>query len=226
MKIGIIGAMKIEVESLADMLDDRIDTTISGVTFHEGKLMGRDVVLAVSGVGKVFAAVCAQTMIIKFGAQAIINTGVAGGLDERLSICDAVVADFVVEHDMDTTPLGDPPGLLSGINIVDIPCDKVIGDSLEKSLEGINYIRGKIASGDVFVANDTKKDYIKKTFGAVACEMEGAAIGHVCFINNVPFGVLRTISDGGDGMDYMTFAGIAAEKGKETILKFLEIYGG
>jgi adenosylhomocysteine nucleosidase len=103
--------MKIEVESLADMLDDRIDTTISGVTFHEGKLMGRDVVLAVSGVGKVFAAVCAQTMIIKFGAQAIINTGVAGGLDERLSICDAVVADFVVEHDMDTTPLGDPPGL-------------------------------------------------------------------------------------------------------------------
>jgi adenosylhomocysteine nucleosidase len=226
MKIGIIGAMKIEVESLADMLDDRIDTTISGVTFHEGKLMGRDVVLAVSGVGKVFAAVCAQTMIIKFGAQAIINTGVAGGLDERLSICDAVVADFVVEHDMDTTPLGDPPGLLSGINIVDIPCDKAIGDALEKSLEGTNYIRGKIASGDVFVAEDAKKDYIKKTFGAVACEMEGAAIGHVCFINNVPFGVLRTISDGGDGMDYMTFAGIAAEKGKETILKFLEIYGG
>jgi adenosylhomocysteine nucleosidase len=218
--------MKIEVESLADMLDDRIDTTISGVTFHEGKLMGRDVVLAVSGVGKVFAAVCAQTMIIKFGAQAIINTGVAGGLDERLSICDAVVADFVVEHDMDTTPLGDPPGLLSGINIVDIPCDKAIGDALEKSLEGTKYIRGKIASGDVFVAEDAKKDYIKKTFGAVACEMEGAAIGHVCFINNVPFGVLRTISDGGDGMDYMTFAGIAAEKGKETILKFLEIYGG
>lgn len=218
--------MKIEVESLADMLDDRIDTTISGVTFHEGKLMGRDVVLAVSGVGKVFAAVCAQTMIIKFGAQAIINTGVAGGLDERLSICDAVVADFVVEHDMDTTPLGDPPGLLSGINIVDIPCDKAIGDALEKSLEGTNYILGKIASGDVFVAEDAKKDYIKKTFDAVACEMEGAAIGHVCFINNVPFGVLRTISDGGDGMDYMTFAGIAAEKGKETILKFLEIYGG
>lgn len=218
--------MKIEVESLADMLCDRIDTTISGVTFHEGKLMGRDVVLAVSGVGKVFAAVCAQTMIIKFGAQAIINTGVAGGLDERLSICDAVVADFVVEHDMDTTPLGDPPGLLSGINIVDIPCDKAIGDALEKSLDGTNYIRGKIASGDVFVADDAKKDYIKKTFGAVACEMEGAAIGHVCFINNVPFGVLRTISDGGDGMDYMTFAGIAAEKGKETILKFLEIYGG
>lgn len=226
MKIGIIGAMKIEVESLADMLDDRIDTTISGVTFHEGKLMGRDVVLAVSGVGKVFAAVCAQTMIIKFGAQAIINTGVAGGLDERLSICDAVVADFVVEHDMDTTPLGDPPGLLSGINIVDIPCDKAIGDALEKSLEGTNYIRGKIASGDVFVADDTKKEYIKKTFGAVACEMEGAAIGHVSYINGVPFGVLRTISDGGDGMDYMTFAGIAAEKGKETILKFLEIYGG
>ena len=91
-KIGIIGAMRIEVESLADMLENRCDTVCSGITYHEGRLHGTDVVLAVCGVGKVFAAVCAQTMIIKYNADLIVNTGVAGGLDDRLHICDAVIA--------------------------------------------------------------------------------------------------------------------------------------
>ena len=85
-------------------------------------------------------------------------------------------------------------------------------------------MRGTIASGDVFVADEGKKLFIRENFGAIACEMEGAAIGHVCYINNIPFGVLRTISDGGDDMDYLTFAGIAAEKGKQIILEFLKEY--
>ena len=225
-KIGIIGAMKIEVESLADMLEDRRDSDYSGITFHEGRLCDADVVLAVCGVGKIFAAVCAQTMIIKYGVDVIINTGVAGGLDEGLHICDAVVAERVVQHDMDTSALGDPKGLLSGINKVYIDTDCHINDVLEKCVNGLNikHMRGTIASGDVFVADEGKKSFIRENFGAIACEMEGAAIGHVCYINNIPFGVLRTISDGGDDMDYLTFAGIAAEKGKQIILEFLKEY--
>lgn len=225
-KIGIIGAMKIEVESLANMLEERHDSICSGIIFHEGRLCGANVVLAVCGVGKVFAAVCAQTMIIKYGADVIINTGVAGGLDEGLHICDAVIAERVVQHDMDTSALGDPKGLLSGINVVYIDCDRLITNALEKCVIDlkIKYMRGTIASGDVFVADEEKKSFIRENFGALACEMEGAAIGHVCYINNIPFGVLRTISDGGCDMDYVTFAGIAADKGKQIILEFIKTY--
>lgn len=225
-KIGIIGAMKIEVESLAELLEDRRDSVCSGVCFYEGRLCGVDVVLAVCGVGKVFAAICAQTMIIKYGVDVIINTGVAGGLHPELKICDAVIAERVVQHDMDTSPLGDPFGLLSGINIVYIECDRNIVAALENSLSNIDthYLKGTIASGDVFVANEEKKNFIRHNFDAYACEMEGGAIGHVCYVNGIPFGVLRTISDGGDDMDFLAFAEVAAEKGKEIIIKFLQTY--
>ncbi len=225
-KIGIIGAMKIEVESLADMLEDRRDSVCSGITFHEGRLCGADVVLAVCGVGKVFASLCAQTMIIKYGANLIINTGVAGGLHPDLHICDAVVAERVVQHDMDTSPLGDPIGFISGIDLVYIGCDEGIVMALEKCVKqsNTNYLRATVASGDVFVANDAQKEFICKNFGASACEMEGAAIGQVCFVNGVPFGVLRIISDGGDDMDFVTFASLAAEKGKKIVLAFLNEY--
>lgn len=224
MKIGIIGAMRVEVESLASLLENRRETRVGGIDFWEGTLSGREVALAVCGVGKVFAAMCAQTMIACLGVTVIVNTGVAGALDSRLSICDAVVADAVCQHDMDTSAIGDPVGLISGINIVDIPCDIGVIEALEKSLGDTRFIRAKIASGDVFVGDDEKKNYIRDTFGAAACEMEGAAIGQVCYVNKIPFGVLRTISDSADGTDYMTFVGIAAEKGKEAILKFIDIY--
>ena len=225
-KIGIIGAMKIEIEALAEKLDDRRDSTFSGITFHEGRLCGHDVVLAVCGVGKVFAAICAQTMIIKFGVDAIINSGVAGGLDERLGICSAVVADKLVEHDMDTSPLGDPVGLVSGINKVFFEADRDMITALTKATEDYpdGVLVGTIASGDQFIADNTKKEWLKSTFDAVACEMEGAAIAHTAYVNNVPFAVFRTISDGGDGMDFVTFSKIAAERAQEVILKFLMLY--
>ena len=227
-KIGIIGAMKIEIEALADKLEDRLDTTVSGITFHEGRLCGREVVLAVCGVGKVFAAICAQTMILRFGATAIINSGVAGGLDSRLKICSAVIADKVVQHDMDTSALGDPVGLISGINKVYFEADREMIAALEKATDGYpdGVFFGIIASGDQFIAEDSKKEWLRSTFGAIACEMEGAAIAHAAHINNVPFAVFRTISDGGDGMDFVTFSKIAAERAQEIILKFIEAYNG
>lgn len=225
-KIGIIGAMKIEIEALAEKLDNRQDSTVSGITFHEGKLCGREVVLAVCGVGKVFAAICTQTMILKFGARAIVNSGVAGGLNSKLKICSAVIADKVVQHDMDTSALGDPVGMISGINKVYFEADSEMVSALTKATEGYpdGVFGGTIASGDQFIADSAKKEWLKTTFGAIACEMEGAAIGHTAYVNNVPFAVFRTISDGGDEMDFLTFSKIAAERAQEIILKFLQIY--
>ncbi len=224
MKIGIIGAMKVEADSFRALLENRRDTYISNICFSEGILASRDVVIAVSGVGKVFAAMCAQTMILKFGVDVIVNTGVAGALDDTLSVCDAVVADFVLQHDMDTTAIGDAPGLISGINIIDIPCDERVTDALEKSLGANRCIRAKIASGDIFVGDRAEKNRIREKFGAAACEMESGAIAQVCYVNEVPFGVLRVISDT-EAMEYAQFVGIAAECAKRSVLNFLEIYG-
>ena len=116
--IGIIGAMRVEMEALAASLENKKTEVVSDMEFHTGSLHGHDVVLAVCGVGKVFAAMCAQTMILRFGATKIINTGVAGTLSDKLSVCDIAVSDDVVQHDMDTSPLGDPVGLISRMRFV------------------------------------------------------------------------------------------------------------
>lgn len=225
-KIGIIGAMTNEIGSLSDMLEARRESVCSGITFYEGKLCGKEVVLAVCGVGKVFAAICAQTMVVKYGADVIVNTGVAGSLDKRIGILDAVVAADTVQHDMDTSPLGDPVGMISGINVINFKCDEKVVDVLRRSAEalGVKSFFGTIASGDAFVADDSQKKVIRERFDALACEMEGAAIGHAAYINGIPYGVLRIISDDCAGMDYMTFADSAAKLGREIILNFLKEY--
>lgn len=182
---------------------------------------------AVCGIGKVFAAMCAQTMILLYSPDRIINTGVAGSLSTKLNIGDIAVSDFVVEHDMDTSPLGDPVGMISGINIVDIPADGELADKICAAAEGVGGIRcvkGKIASGDCFVNSAKKKKYISETFGAIACEMEGAAIGHVCYVNKVPFCVIRAISDAADGsshMDYSKFTALAAKNSAAVMTELL-----
>ena len=223
--IGIIGAMQVETEGLiAEMTDTKTDT-VSGVKFTSGKLCGRDVVVATCGVGKVFAAICAEAMILRFGVTALLNTGVAGGLLPELEIGDVALADKVVQHDMNTTALGDPQGLLSGINIVEIDTSaKLLKPLCEATAElDFNGAVGTIASGDLFVAKASTKERIVSQFGAIACEMEGAAIGHVAFVNNVPFAVLRVISDGGDGMEFSAFVKIAADRSVKLTKKFLEL---
>lgn len=224
--IGIIGAMEIEVESIKSLLTDTVQENISGVEFVSGKLADTEVVVAKCGVGKVFAALCAEAMILRFKPDAIINTGVAGCLDPTLSIGDIVIADSVVQHDMDTSPLGDPIGMLSDINIVKIPADEKICRMLEKSTAdlGITHTVSTIASGDQFVADDETKRFITENFNAASCEMEGAAIGHVCYVNKVPFGVLRSMSDGADNgadMDFPAFTRLAAHNSTEVIKNFL-----
>ena len=215
--IGILGAMPPEVESILANLENKTSHSLSGTVYYTGNLKGTEVVVARCGVGKVCAAVCAQTMILKFGATALINTGVAGALDSALSIGDIVVAEDLVQHDVDTSPLGDPVGYISELKAVSMPTAPNLRSLAEQTAKKLSLSThlGRVASGDCFVASPEKKDYIKSTFSAMACEMEGGAMAQVCQMNGTPFLVLRAISDTADNraeMDYPTFVNMAAAK--------------
>ncbi len=224
MKIGVIGAMQMEVDNLKESMEDvRIDV-YSGVTYVSGTIYGREVVAAVCGIGKVFAAICAEAMILKFNVDHVINIGVAGTLCKELGVMDVAVADQVVQHDMNTSALGDPIGLLSGLNQIFLPSDEKMKTLLCECLQerGIKYRVGTIATGDLFLHKPTQKALLHERFGAIAGEMEGGSIGHVCYVNEVPFAILRSISDGeGGAMDYETFAERAALQSIDVVLDFI-----
>ena len=222
--IGIIGAMSAEVEALKAKIENGSTEKISGVEFVSGRLCGKDVVVAQCGIGKVFAAICAQTMIVKYAPDAVINTGVGGTLTKKLSVGDVAVSSAMVQHDMDTSALGDPVGLISGPNIIEIPADAALAEKISAIVRsmGINTVTGTIATGDQFIAKQETKDRIVETFGAIACEMEGAAIGQVCYVNKVPFAVIRAISDDADSGacdDYPTFAKTAAKNSAKAVIE-------
>ncbi|MBO7402966.1 MAG: 5'-methylthioadenosine/adenosylhomocysteine nucleosidase [Lachnospiraceae bacterium] len=224
--VGIIAAMKAEIDDLKSRITDPGTVEISGITYVYGRLGKYDVVAAQCGIGKVFAAVCAQTMILTFKPGRIINIGVGGSLTPELDIGDIAIAESCVQHDMDTSAVGDPVGLISGINIINIPGDKEIADELLKTAEGlgIKAKRGVIASGDCFVSSSAKKKYIADTFNAIVCEMEGAAIGHVCYINNMRYCVVRAVSDNGDedsGKDYVASLNKASAAALKLIYGYL-----
>lgn len=229
MKIGIIGAMNVEVQMLKDIMQNIDVASISGIEYYSGAISGVEVVVAQAGVGKVNAAICTEAMILKYNPSAIINIGVAGGLSPALKVGDIAIADTVVEHDMDTSALGDPIGFLSGINIINIPCAEWVTETLEqvaKKVNGINTVCGTIVSGDQFISSKEKKTELVNHFHAVAAEMEGASIGHVCYMNGVPFGVLRAISDSADDeadMSFNEFCEMAAKNSLKVILSFLEL---
>ncbi len=224
--IGLIGAMSIEVEGIRKKMTEKTEKTVSGVKFVSGKLCGQHVVTAVCGIGKVFAAICAEAMILNYNPEVIINTGVAGGISRELRIGDIAVGKKVVQHDMDTTPIGDPKGLLSGINKIYLDCDTEISNRISecaKSL-GFNTVFGTIATGDQFIASSEKREELERDFSAIAAEMEGGAIGHVCYVNGVKFAVLRAISDSANEAsvsDYPTFAKAAADGYIKIIEKFV-----
>lgn len=223
--IGIIGAMQAEVAALiADMAEPNTEI-ISGITFVSGRIEGRPVVVATCGIGKVFAAICAEAMILRYHPAMILNTGVAGTLSD-LTIGQIAIANQVVQHDMDTSPIGDPVGLLSGINKVYLPCNPDMVKTLTVCAASCGQTAkvGTIASGDQFVADSATKTRITAAFSAIACEMEGAAIGHVCYVNDLPFCVVRAISDGGDeaaNTDYPTFLAKAAKASYQVVKAFL-----
>ena len=227
--IGIIGALENEVESIIGELKNKKTETVSGITFHTGELFDKQVVVARCGVGKVFAAICAEAMIIKYSPSLIVNTGVGGALAHGLQSADMVIADKLCQHDMDTSFLGDPVGLISGINVIYFETDKKAVNILKESCEKL-FLRsfvGTVASGDKFIASVEQKREIVKNFSAIACEMEGAAIAQTAYVNQVPFVVIRAISDSADGnasMDYSTFMPIAAKSSAALTLELVRNY--
>lgn len=202
MKIGIIAAMKIEAELLKAHLTGGKSERISGIEFIAGKWNNAEVVLAVCSEGKVNAALCAEAMILRYAPNAVINTGVAGGLSPTLHVPDVAVATAVAEHDMDMSPLGYAKGdVLINDRVHSLfEADKEWTMRLLAAAEqaGSHVEAGVIVSGDAFIADPVKKEELCRRYNAVACEMEGGAIGHTCYVNGVPFAVLRAISDTAD----------------------------
>ncbi len=225
--IGILGAMDIEVDGLIATATDIKKKTVSGITFYECKIHGKDVVIAKCGIGKVNSALSCEAMILNFNPSLIINTGVAGSLSKTLKIGDIVLSSDVCQHDFDTSPLGDPIGLLPGVNMVKIPASKSALDGFIQAAKnlGLNHDTGTVASGDQFISSKEQKDFIVDNFGAIACEMEGGSIGQVCKQNETPFLVIRALSDSADEGavgDYPTFAKKAAENSINLMLEYLK----
>ncbi|MBQ4354153.1 MAG: 5'-methylthioadenosine/adenosylhomocysteine nucleosidase [Clostridia bacterium] len=223
MKLGLIAAMQIEAEQIISAMTEKTTEICGSITYTAGKIGETEVICAVCGIGKVFAAMCAQTMIVRYAPDAVINTGVGGTLTKNLSIGDIAVSADTVQHDMDTSALGDPVGLISGINVIRLPADEKLRDAVceAASALGMKTYCGTIASGDRFIADAGVKKSITDRFDAIACEMEGAAVGQVCYVNKVPYLVIRAISDDADGgacEDYPAFAKKSAENSARLVI--------
>ena len=224
--IGIIGAMDAEVEALIAAMRDRATEVVGGIEFNTGIISGKRVALAKCGVGKVFAAMCASVMALKYSPSLIVNTGVGGAADVNLRANDVVFADKLLQYDMDTSAVGDPVGLISGINKIYFESDpRAVGILEEAAKElSVSYKVGTVATGDRFVAEPEEKLMLAKRFGAVACEMEGGAIAHVAYVNSIPFAVVRAISDsvfGDASVDFMKFLKTAAEVSSKLTMKLI-----
>ncbi len=227
--IGIIGAMIEEVEGLIAKLDKHECECAAGIEFHTGELFSKPVVIAKCGVGKVFASMCATAMIIKYSPRLIVNTGVGGALSESLACADIVVASELCQHDMDTSPIGDPLGMISDINRVFFEADKRAIEVLKEAATALSIPCkvGIIASGDKFVADNGTREFIIKNFGADVCEMEGAALAQVAYMSGTPFAVVRAISDGANGdspLDFPSFLKIAVRSSEALTLALVEKY--
>ena len=223
--VGIIGAMDCEISELISNMVEVEKVVLSGSTFYKGRLANKDVVVVKSGVGKVFASIATQTLILYFGARIIINIGVAGSVS-GLKIGDIALSTGVVQHDMDTSALGDEKGLISGINKVVLEADGELLSVVESALKdlGFNYQKGIIASGDIFVADRALKESIRLNFNALCAEMEGASIGQTAYVNNIPFVVIRSISDDGEHqVEFIEFAKSSAKRASLVLIKTLDM---
>ena len=220
MKLGIIGAMSIEVETLKQSISNLQIEERAGMTFYQGELETLPVVVVVCGVGKVNAALCVQILCDCFGVTHVVNTGVAGSLCADLDIGDFVIAEDAMYHDFDCHVLNPdyPVGQVPGLSVRMFPADKLLVDCAYAAAQQVHagHARiGRVASGDQFICQYDKKEKIIADTGALCAEMEGAAIAHAAWRNGIPFVVIRAISDKADGsaeMDYPTFEVMAARR--------------
>ena len=236
MKIGIFGAEEQEVKLLKKHLVGEIKK-IAGLSFFAGKIMGKDVVLVCSGIGKVNAALCCQILISEFKVDAVINTGAAGGLIEGLKVFDIVVSSEAVQHDVDATAFGYPIGQVPMTKSPFWPADKKLKNLAVKAfkamqkenddehIKDLKLIEGRIASGDAFVSDKKLRARIIKEFNPACVEMEGAAAAQVCCINKIPFLILRSLSDtaGKDEAAKISYEVFSAQAAKDSSLLVLQM---
>ncbi|THA06430.1 5'-methylthioadenosine/adenosylhomocysteine nucleosidase [Rodentibacter pneumotropicus] len=227
MKIGIVGAMAQEVEILKGLMADKIEKKVASAVIFEGKINGKSVALLQSGIGKVAAAIGTTALLQSAKPNVVINTGSAGGVVKGLKVGDIVISDETRYHDVDVTAFGYEKGQLPA-NPAAFLSDAKLADLAQKIAEeqGQSVKRGLICSGDSFINSEDKIAEIKADFPNVtAVEMEAAAIAQVCHAFNVPFVVVRAISDGGDGeatLSFEEFLPLAAKQSSALVLGMLD----
>lgn len=209
---GIIGAMEEEVEILKSKMKVSEIVEKAAMEFHKGHLNDKEVVIVKSGIGKVNAAICTQILVDEFNVDQVINTGIAGSLNNSINIGDMVISTEVLQHDVDATGFGYQLGEIPRMGTLTFQADsrmvKVAKEICEKVNPEIQVFQGRIVSGDQFVSDKELKNKISENFGGYCTEMEGAAIGQAAYLNNVPFVIIRAISDKADDsatVDYPAF---------------------
>ena len=227
--IGIIGAMDEEVNNLKELITDVQVSTVASMDFYQGKLSGNDVVVVRSGIGKVNAAICAQILIDKFDVSVIINTGIAGSLNADINIGDIVLSKDALEHDMDATSFGYDLAVIPRMQESVFKGDEYLIDLTKKvceeNIKDINVFVGRVVTGDQFISDKNKKNWLVENFKGDCTEMEGAAIAHTAYLNNVPFLIIRAISDKADDsaqMDYPTFEAMAIQNSVKLLTSMVE----
>ncbi len=210
--IGIIGAMEEEVAALKEAMEVQETVEKASMVFCKGMLCGKEAVIVRSGIGKVNAGICAQILVDRFGADMLINTGIAGSLDAKIDIGDMVISTDALHHDMDATEFGYPVGQVPRMEVMSFPADEELVKKAvwasEKANPDIHTFTGRVASGDQFIASREVKDKIVKNFHPLCVEMEGAGIAHAAYLNQVSYVIIRAISDKADNsasVDYPTF---------------------
>lgn len=228
-KIGIIGAMDEEVAELKRDMEVKSTTTMASMEFLEGTLLGKDVVIVRSGIGKVNAAVCAEILAGIFHVDALINTGIAGSLNAKIDIGDIVISSDVLHHDMDATGFGYPVGQIPRMDVLSFTADDTLIQLAKEVCEQVNpeihTHTGRIVSGDQFISDKAVKEKIISNFEGYCTEMEGAAIAQTAYLNQIPFVILRAISDKADDsatVDYPAFEKKAIEHSVNLVKGMLE----
>ncbi len=210
--IGIIGAMEEEVSQIVKKMDNVQPTETAGMIFNKGTLNNKDLVVVRSGIGKVNAAMCTQILATNFNVNYVINTGVAGSLKNEINIGDIVISTDALQHDMDATGFGYEPGIIPRMKTSVFEADKRLIDIAEKAcstaVPEIGVFKGRVVSGDQFITDKAVKERLISLFAGYCTEMEGAAIAQAAYLNNIPFLIIRAISDKADdsaSMDYGEF---------------------
>lgn len=226
--LGIIGAMDEEVAKLKENMEQVEVRTKASMDFYRGVIGGKEVVVVRSGIGKVNAGICAQILADDYGVDGIVNTGIAGSLRAEINIGDIVVSTDAVQHDMDAVAFGYPLGQIPRMDTLAFHADSQLVElavqCCKKVIPEIGVFQGRVASGDEFIAKKERKDAILKEFDACCCEMEGAAIAQAAYLNQIPFVIIRAISDKADdsaSMDYPTFEAMAIKNSVKLIMEMV-----